>query len=435
MVNLYHATHAVNPDIPTTDPRWIGCWWLGYVFWGCLLLLASVPVLLFPKVMPARLPDPPLVFKKRADSSHLSEISKSLTRLLRKRVYVLQLFVSMLMVSGMQGYTMFSAKYMEVQFRNSAARASAFAGLISSVFNITSFLVSGLVIHRLRPSPRVLAWYNVVVTFVVSCGFAVAMLIKCDYGTMPGVSLINGKLDLYNKCNDQCDCTLQSYQPVCEPVGGTMYFSPCFAGCQMPAGEFGANLTKLTNCDCLKTFDDSDFFSGNAVVGFCKGTCPMFVQFIILISLTHFMSVSTSVSHTLFMLRSISPSDKTIALGLANALANLLSYIPYPLVYGAVIDGSCLVWESACGTSGNCWLYDLAQLRHSYLGTSAGLLFVSGLFSVAVAAVVGDIRDFYGDAYLQVSSLGAAEFEPPKNGFTKQKKADVKQGQKGPIRN
>ncbi|XP_037520079.1 solute carrier organic anion transporter family member 74D [Rhipicephalus sanguineus] len=425
----------LNPDIPTTDPRWIGCWWLGYVFWGCLLLLASVPVLLFPKVMPARLPDPPLVFKKRADSSHLSEISKSLTRLLRKRVYVLQLFVSMLMVSGMQGYTMFSAKYMEVQFRNSAARASAFAGLISSVFNITSFLVSGLVIHRLRPSPRVLAWYNVVVTFVVSCGFAVAMLIKCDYGTMPGVSLINGKLDLYNKCNDQCDCTLQSYQPVCEPVGGTMYFSPCFAGCQMPAGEFGANLTKLTNCDCLKTFDDSDFFSGNAVVGFCKGTCPMFVQFIILISLTHFMSVSTSVSHTLFMLRSISPSDKTIALGLANALANLLSYIPYPLVYGAVIDGSCLVWESACGTSGNCWLYDLAQLRHSYLGTSAGLLFVSGLFSVAVAAVVGDIRDFYGDAYLQVSSLGAAEFEPPKNGFTKQKKADVKQGQKGPIRN
>ncbi|KAL3212714.1 hypothetical protein MRX96_007770, partial [Rhipicephalus microplus] len=422
----------LNPDIPTTDPRWIGCWWLGYVFWGCLLLLASVPVLLFPKVMPARLPDPPLVFKKRADSSHFSEISKSLTRLLRKRVYVLQLFVSMLMVSGLQGYTMFSAKYMEVQFRNSAARASAFAGLISSVFNIASFLVSGLVIHRLRPSPRVLAWYNVVVTFVVSCGFAVAMLIKCDYGTMPGVSLVNGKLDLHNRCNDQCDCTLQKYQPVCEPVGGTMYFSPCFAGCQMPAGEFGANLTKLTNCDCLKTFDDSDYFSGNAVVGFCKGTCPMFVQFIILISLTHFTAVSTSVSHTLFMLRSISPSDKTIALGLANALANLLSYIPYPLVYGAVIDGSCQVWESACGASGNCWLYDLAQLRHSYLGTSAGLLFASALFSIAVAAVVGDIRDFYGDAYLQVSSFATADFEPPKNGFTKHKKG---QGEKGQIRN
>ncbi|KAL1475226.1 hypothetical protein MTO96_037449, partial [Rhipicephalus appendiculatus] len=110
-------------------------------------------------------------------------------------------------------------------------------------------------------------------------------------------------------------------------------------------------------------------------------------------------------------------------------------YIPYPLVYGAVIDGSCQVWASACGTSGNCWLYDLAQLRHSYLGTSAGLLFASGLFSIAVAAVVGGIRDFYGDAYLQVASFVAADFEPPKNGFTKQKKADVKQGQKGPISN
>ncbi|XP_050026763.1 solute carrier organic anion transporter family member 74D-like [Dermacentor andersoni] len=431
----FYEDPFLSPDIPTTDPRWIGCWWLGYVFWGCLLLLASVPVLLFPKVMPARLPDPPLVFKKRADSSHLSEIGKSLSRLLRKRVYVLQLFVSMLMVSGLQGYTMFSAKYMEVQFRNSAARASAFAGLVSSVFNTASFLVSGLLIHRLRPAPRVLAWYNVVVIFAVSCGFAVAMLIKCEYGTMPGVSLVQGKLDLYNQCNDQCDCTLQSYQPVCEPVGGTVYFSPCFAGCQMPAGEFGANLTKLTNCDCLKTFDDSDFFSGNAVVGFCKGTCPMFVQFIIIVSLVQFMGMSTSVSHTLFMLRSISPSDKTIALGLANALANLLSYIPYPLIYGAVIDGSCQVWESACGTSGNCWLYDLGRLRHSYLGTSAGFLFMSGLFSIAVAAVAGDLKDFYGETYLQVPNFGAPECEPPRNGVTKQKKADVKRGPKGLIRN
>lgn len=421
----------LNPDIPTTDPRWVGCWWLGYVFWGCLLLLASVPVLLFPKVMPARLPDPPLVFRKRADSSHLSEISKSLTRLLRKRVYVLQLFVSMLMYSGLHGYTMFSAKYMEVEFRNSAARASAFAGLISSVFNIMSFLLSGVVIHRLRPPPKVLAWYNMVVTFAVSCGFVVAMFVKCDYGTMPGVSVVQGKLDLNNKCNEDCYCTLQSYEPVCEPVGGTVYFSPCFAGCQKPAGAFGANLTKLTNCNCLKTFDDSDFFSGNAVVGFCKGTCSMFVQFIIIVSLVQFMGVSTSVSHTLFILRSISPSDKTIALGLANALANLLSYIPYPLIYGAVIDSSCQVWESTCGTSGNCWLYDLTRLRHSYLGTSASFLAASAIFSVAVALVAGDLKDFYGDAYTQVSHLGGPDFGARNNGAEKHKKTVAKQDTNG----
>lgn len=410
----------VRPDIANTDPRWIGCWWLGFVFWGCVLLVTSVPVLLFPKVMPVRLPDPPLVFKKRQDSSHLAEMGKSLSRLLRRRIYVLQLFVSMLMYSGLHGYTMFSAKYMEVQFRTSAARASAFAGLVSAVFNIASFLVSGLVIHRLRPPPKLLAWYNVVVTCLVSCGFAVAMLVSCEYGTMPGVSVVNGKLDLYNTCNEQCECTLASYQPVCEPVGGTLYFSPCFAGCQAPPDGFRANLTKLTNCNCLKTFEESSFFSGNALVGFCKGTCPMFVQFIIVVALTQFMGMSTSVSHTLFVLRSISPGDKTIALGLSNALANLLSYIPYPLIYGALIDGSCQVWESTCGASGNCWLYDLARLRHSYLGASAGFLAASALVSVAVALCAGDLKDFYGErsAYDQ--------FQSHSNGVDKHKKAGIK---------
>lgn len=60
-----------EPDIDPADPRWIGCWWLGYLVCGCLMALASLPVLLFPKVMPSRLADPPQANKKGVDSTHL----------------------------------------------------------------------------------------------------------------------------------------------------------------------------------------------------------------------------------------------------------------------------------------------------------------------------------------------------------------------------
>ncbi|KAG0444279.1 hypothetical protein HPB47_013972, partial [Ixodes persulcatus] len=116
-----------EPDIDPADPRWIGCWWLGYLVCGCLMALASLPVLLFPKVMPSRLADPPQANKKGVDSTHLKEIAKSVRRLLGRRVYVLQVLASIFMVSGFNGFSTFSAKYMETQFRTSASKASTFA--------------------------------------------------------------------------------------------------------------------------------------------------------------------------------------------------------------------------------------------------------------------------------------------------------------------
>ncbi|KAM7308331.1 solute carrier organic anion transporter family member 74D [Ixodes scapularis] len=393
-----------EPDIDPADPRWIGCWWLGYLVCGCVMALASLPVLLFPKVMPSRLADPPQANKKGVESTHLKEIAKSVRRLLGRRVYVLQVLASIFMVSGFNGFSTFSAKYMETQFRTSASKASTFAGLVSTSFFIVSFFVSGWVIHRTRPTPRVIGSYNVTVKVLLIAGFLVAMFIKCDFGLMPGVTVSKDGLDLVNSCNRGCDCTSRAYQPVCEQIGGTLYFSPCFAGCPRPTQEDTSNLTKLENCRCLKLVEDGEFFSGSVFSGFCKSTCVMFVQYVIIVSLAQFVGASASVGNTLIMLRSVSPSDKSMALGFANAMANLLAYIPFPLLYGAAMDGSCLVWESKCETRGNCWLYDLDKLRYSYFGTSITFLSLAVVFATGVAFVASDIRDFYDDGYQEVYS-------------------------------
>lgn len=42
--------------------------------------------------------------------------------------------------------------------------------------------------------------------------------------------------------------------------------------------------------------------------------------------------------------------------------------MPCPIVYGAVVDSACLVWETACGKQGACWLYDAGIFRMFYHG-------------------------------------------------------------------
>lgn len=61
------------------------------------------------------------------------------------------------------------------------------------MFLIVSFFVSGCVLHRLRPTPRTIAVYNAAVAVVVAFGFAMAMLIKCHYASMPGVTVFKGR--------------------------------------------------------------------------------------------------------------------------------------------------------------------------------------------------------------------------------------------------
>nr|CAD7446174.1 unnamed protein product [Timema bartmani] len=44
--------------------------------------------------------------------------------------------------------------------------------------------------------------------------------------------------------------------------------------------------------------------------------------------------------------------------------------VPCPIVYGAVVDSACLVWETTCGERGACWLYDANVFRMFFHGHS-----------------------------------------------------------------
>lgn len=42
----------LHPKITDDDPRWIGAWWLGYVFFGLAMVFLSPIICMFPKMLP-----------------------------------------------------------------------------------------------------------------------------------------------------------------------------------------------------------------------------------------------------------------------------------------------------------------------------------------------------------------------------------------------
>lgn len=46
----------------------------------------------------------------------------------------------------------------------------------------------------------------------------------------------------------------------------------------------------------------------------------------------------------------------------------LFGYIPAPIVFGNLIDSTCILWKQSCGEKGGrCLLYDIEQFRYRYL--------------------------------------------------------------------
>lgn len=61
-------------------------------------------------------------------------------------------------------------------------------------------------------------------------------------------------------------------------------------------------------------------------------------------------------------------ADKAMAMGIIQFAIGLFGNVPCPIIYGAVIDSTCLVWETICGKQGACSLYDPDTFRHFFLG-------------------------------------------------------------------
>ena len=53
-----------------------------------------------------------------------------------------------------------------------------------------------------------------------------------------------------------------------------------------------------------------------------------------------------------------------MALGVQSFIWRTFGAVPGPLLFGAIFDSVCILWQNECGERGNCWLYDNAKLSY-----------------------------------------------------------------------
>lgn len=78
------------------------------------------------------------------------------------------------------------------------------------------------------------------------------------------------------------------------------------------------------------------------------------------------------------------PKDKAFSQGLQLFLVSLLALIPGPIIFGRIIDSTCLIWSFKCGERGNCQLYNPELFRYYLYSTSAFFTFLGVLFDTLV---------------------------------------------------
>lgn len=114
--------------------------------------------------------------------------------------------------------------------------------------------------------------------------------------------------------------------------------------------------------------------------------CPLLL---LLLLLLHY--------HYLNIFRSVDQRDKSLAMGLVGTILAVFAFIPYPIIFGRIIDATCLVWESTCGQTGNCWLYDMDRFRVYFHSTAVVFLLLGISLEVGAVVMAGSVRNLYED--------------------------------------
>ncbi|CAL4064895.1 unnamed protein product, partial [Meganyctiphanes norvegica] len=410
----------VNPNesygIEPNDPRWVGAWWIGMLVFASTMLMHSQILGLFPRKM-KNINRTPALSKKNSivddeirdpsaasleqsiqnfrrasvkekisekvnnDAKGLKQMAHSLFHNKALRYNIIGTFCSFMTIMGV---VFWMPKYMEHTFRVSKSEAASWAGISATSSVILGVVGGGFWIRIGRPSARTVSIVMAVCSFLYSASLVGMTFITCDFNNdLPGTLSSDGKsLELYQDCSASCQCGTEEFIPVCvrDDISSKTYFSPCHAGCP----DTGEHLKIFDNCTCAGD-------NANVTMGYCSESCSGFFYYNILTAVIKTMVSIGSIGGLLITIRCVSIEEKSVALGIKTTALSLV-ILMNPIVFGSLIDTSCLVWEEVCGEHGSCWVYDTQDFGYKLHGLGAILFFLSSICEALVGYYVGDLK-------------------------------------------
>lgn len=399
------------------DPRWIGAWWMGFIILSVLVTVISPLLTLFPPLIPGKDGKTSCEHGDHHSSEKsntsakfwVKEFTAVSKRLMTNKLFVCNLLSTTFILMAVIGFATFLPKYFEFVFRRRASTSGIFGGLSQSLASMFGIAISGFVVGRFRPRARPMAAWCAFVTFLAVVAFIGVANISC--GTpQPFFGYDSSGLRLPNlTCDLNCGCSRSEYSPVCSVDGGTVFFSPCQAGCKNSTLVYNEITKKQVryyfDCSCVEanslataSFHAKPWWTATAIeIGSpiaphsnslmdlpgvspmgdqpisaaMTGYCPMDCEkpFYSLMGLMVVMGVLVSTSrlpNTLLSLRSveqIEKRDKSSSMTLTVSFVSLFAILPSPLIFGALYDSSCSLWGERCGSTLNCLAYDTETLQ------------------------------------------------------------------------
>uniref|UniRef100_A0A5S6R479 Kazal-like domain-containing protein n=1 Tax=Trichuris muris TaxID=70415 RepID=A0A5S6R479_TRIMR len=397
--SLYYNLKA-DPEIEPTDVNWIGAWWIGFLLIAVLLFVPSLLLFCFPHVDLNSIDErpektsPTVVMQRKGSvvvktvndgkptdlcssvGTELKNLSESLLVILRSPVYTFCLFGRMLDVLAFKGFFVFHSKYLEAHYGLPQYKANVAMGIAGTCGFAVGNIAGGYIMRKLKLDGRKATAY------VSVCGIITVLFsfVKLTLGCTSTLSSLGamGRQNDFNftsTCNEYCHCDGSMLLPVCSS-SGTPYFSPCHAGCQS-SQRIGSS-TNFSDCFCL---DNGTVASRD----YCQDDCgkPLAI-YVFLLGISGLIAGTAVVPGILIVLRSVPAHLKSLSLGVSAFIVSLFSTFPSPIIFGYVIDGTCLLWSKSCGQKGSCSIYDTDQLRTRYFSLYGVLRLMSVFLDIGV---------------------------------------------------
>ncbi|XP_033640416.1 solute carrier organic anion transporter family member 4A1-like [Asterias rubens] len=389
-----------NEGINADHPLWIGAWWLGLVMPACLGILVVMPLYGFPrylkdhkKVLAAKVAENQkgTDFEARSDSGmigSMKDFPMAIWTLFKNLPFMfinLGLITEWMILSSIAA---FGPKFLESQFNLTSGFSAIIAGAITIPSGLLGALIGGYIVKKYQL--KFLGQIRLCcATLCISLFLMVGFIFNCSSLKFAGVNTLyqntslpyEGAFNLTAECNDGCVCDT-SYNPVCGS-NNVMYYSSCHAGCAVNAGKNAEGYQNYTDCACISP-PGSDVTSF-AVGGKCEDDCStmwVFVGLVFSMALFTFIAVVPTITATI---RCVSHSQRALALGVQSLMYRAAGTVPGPIIFGSIIDRSCVLWENSCGDSRQCWLYDNTSMSINVFILLASLKLGSILFYVACA--------------------------------------------------